>query len=266
MHCQVRLGNARRLESLRGATVSLAVDVDLSSAVVSYRPAAGVERAVSAETVSPVALLQAAPWRTFRWYFGQRHYPGAYWSATQRDHVIYESRLELANLLLADFDPAVRQIVAQPFLLTAEVNGQLFIHIPDYLLGTDREPVVVDVVRGERMVKPEIMFLCAWTRQIVESLGWSYVVENEPPRIRLANVRFLAGYRRDWLINTPILNEMRSCSAQFAGMSIADAEQAVRPYPQQVVRPVLMHLLWCHEYCVELDGPLRSSTVLEAPR
>jgi hypothetical protein len=266
MHCQVRLGNARRLESLRGATVSLAVDVDLSSAVVSYRPAAGVERSASAGAVSAVALLQAAPWRTFRWYFGQRHYPGVYWSATQRDHVIYESRLELANLLLADFDPAVRQIVAQPFLLSAEVDGRLFTHIPDYLLGTDGEPVVVDVVRGERMVEPEIIFLCAWTRQIVESLGWSYVVENEPPRIRLANVRFVAGYRREWLINTPILNEMRSRSGQFAGMSIADAEQSVRPYPQQVVRPALMHLLWCHEYCVELDDPLRPSTVLEAPR
>jgi hypothetical protein len=34
--------------------VSVVVDVDLSSAVVSYRPAASVERAVSAETVSPV--------------------------------------------------------------------------------------------------------------------------------------------------------------------------------------------------------------------
>ena len=39
----------------------------------------------------------------------------------------------------------------------------------------------------------------------VESLGWSYVVENEPPRIRLANVRFLAGYRRDWLVDAPHL-------------------------------------------------------------
>jgi hypothetical protein len=216
--------------------------------------------------VSAVALLQAAPWRTFRWYFGQRHYPGVYWSATQRDHVIYESRLELANLLLADFDPAVRQIVAQPFLLTAEVDGRLLRHIPDYLLGTDGEPVVVDVVRGGRMVRPEIMFLCAWTRQIVESFGWSYVVVNEPPRVHLANVRFLAGYRREWLINTRILNEMRSSSGQFAGMSITDAEQSVRPYPQQLVRPALLHLLWCHEYRVELDDPLRPSTVLEASR
>jgi hypothetical protein len=65
---------------------------DLGSAVVAYRPAAGEERSVSAGKVSSVALLNAAPWRTFRWYFGQRHYSGTYWYATQHDHVIYESR------------------------------------------------------------------------------------------------------------------------------------------------------------------------------
>ena len=44
-------------------------------------------------------------------------------ASTQRDHVIYESRLELAVLLSADFDPSVVGIVAQPFLLRANVGG-----------------------------------------------------------------------------------------------------------------------------------------------
>lgn len=60
-------------------------------------------------------LSTAVPWRTFRWRAGQKHYSGAYWSGTTRDHVIYESRLELARLLFADFDPAVHRILAQPF-------------------------------------------------------------------------------------------------------------------------------------------------------
>lgn len=51
-------------------------------------------------------FAEAVPWRTFRWHRDQKHYSGFYWSATMRDHVIYESRLELARLLLADFDPA----------------------------------------------------------------------------------------------------------------------------------------------------------------
>ncbi|BCO49639.1 MULTISPECIES: TnsA-like heteromeric transposase endonuclease subunit [Mycobacterium] len=246
--------------------MSLEPTVDLNTAAIAYRPAVGEERSVLAERVSPAALFCAAPWRTFRWYFGQRHYSGTYWSATQCDHVVYESRLELANLLLADFDPAVRHIVAQPFLMSVEVDGHVRKHIPDYLWDSDSGPVVVDVIRSERMIQPKVVLLCSWTRQIVESLGWSYRVVHEPPRIRLSNVRFLAGYRRDWLINRSLLDEIRCGLVRFSGISIADAEQTVDGYPHQLVRPALMHLLWRHEYCADLDVPLRPSTVLEAPR
>jgi hypothetical protein len=90
-------------------------------------------------------LQEALPWRTFRWHHGQKHYPGTYWCATSRDHVIYESRLELLRLILADFDTAVRRIVAQPFLLTTVDGERLRKHVPDFLLITDAGPVVVDV-------------------------------------------------------------------------------------------------------------------------
>jgi hypothetical protein len=53
--------------------------------------------------------------------------------STERKHVIYESRPELSNLMLADFHPTVRHIVAQPFLLSASVDGHERRHIPDYL-------------------------------------------------------------------------------------------------------------------------------------
>jgi hypothetical protein len=244
-------------------TVSDAIDLDLDSAVVSYRPAEGEERSASAGQVPAAALFAGTPWRRFRWYFGQRHYSGTYWSSTQRDHVIYESRLELANLLLADFDPAVRQIVAQPFMLRADVCGQPRRHIPDYLWETDRGPVVVDVVRSERMEQPRIVLLCAWTRKIVESRGWSYVVVNEPPRTRLVNIRFLAGYRRDWLFSQRISDEIRSCREQLAGLRFSDAERAVQGWPPQLVRAALFNFFWRHEFSVDLDRPLRPSTVLE---
>ena len=204
--------------------MSVTVRVDLDSAVVSYRPAAGEERSSLARQVSSEVLLRAAPWRRFRWYFGQRHYSGTYWSSTRGDHVIYESRLELADLLLADFDSQVRQIVAQPFMFRAEVQGQVRKHIVDYLWGTDDGPVVVDVVRAERMSHPGIALLCAWTRLIVESLGWSYLVVNEPVPVQFGNVRFLAGYRREWLIDQEILADICSRPDRFAGVSIAEAE------------------------------------------
>jgi len=63
-------------------------------------------------------LLGGVPVRDFRWFKGRRFYSGWYWSATTGGLVAYESRLELARILLADFDPEVTAIAAQPFLLT----------------------------------------------------------------------------------------------------------------------------------------------------
>jgi hypothetical protein len=81
-------------------------------ATVSFRTASGVVEDESWTIADCAVLSNAVPWRTFRWYKGQRHYSGTYWSATMRDHVIYESRLELARLIFADFDRAVHRIVA----------------------------------------------------------------------------------------------------------------------------------------------------------
>ena len=142
--------------------------------------------------------------------------------------------------MLADFDASVHRIVAQPFSLLAAVDGQIRRHIPDYLWGSDDGPVVVDVVRTERMTQPKIVLLCAWTKAVVQSLGWSYLVVNEPSEIRLGNVRFLSGYRRGRLINSDVLEGIRSSSGQFDGMSIADAEQAIGIHPRALVRPALM--------------------------
>ena len=51
--------------------------------------------------IDSAVLSNTVPWRTFRWYKGQRHYSGMYWSATMRDHVVYESRLEPSRLIFA---------------------------------------------------------------------------------------------------------------------------------------------------------------------
>ena len=157
-----------------------------------------------------LALLRSAvPWRTVRWHKGQRHYSGTYWSATVRDHVIYESRLELARLLFADFDASVQGITAQPFLLRAVVEGKARKHIPDYLLITEQGPVVVDVKPRRRLSMPEVDFTFEWTRQVVESRGWQYEVWSEPSEAELENLRFLAAHRRDRLFNRELLEGLR---------------------------------------------------------
>lgn len=49
--------------------------------------------------------------------------------ATERGHVIYESWLELARLLFADFDTSVTRIFAQPFLFSAQVEATVRRHV-----------------------------------------------------------------------------------------------------------------------------------------
>lgn len=68
-------------------------------------------------------LARARPVRRVRSYARQRHYSGLYWSFKNRDHVVYESRLELARLLVADIDPTTQHIAAQPMQLVGVDDG-----------------------------------------------------------------------------------------------------------------------------------------------
>jgi len=88
----------------------------------------------------------AATVTEFRWYKGRRHYSGWYWSATVGRLVAYESWLELARIMLADFDPLVTAIAAQPFRLAGPGRHRTRRHVPDILLGYAAGGVtVVDV-------------------------------------------------------------------------------------------------------------------------
>ncbi|WP_218951867.1 TnsA-like heteromeric transposase endonuclease subunit [Amycolatopsis anabasis] len=205
-------------------------------------------------------LSSAVPWRTFRWHKGQKHYSGSFWSATENDLVIYESRLELARLLFADFDVSVRRIIAQPFLLRADVDGGLHKHIPDYLLLTDAGPVVVDVKPQHRVAKPENAFTFAWTKRAVESRGWRYEVWSEPPQAELENIRFLAGYRRAWLVDQEVLDEL--CATDLVGATLGTAFRALPKRPKALVRSAVLHLLWQQHFTVDLTRPLSLGHVL----
>lgn len=215
-------------------------------------------------SVPASVLAAAAPWRTFRWYHGQQHFSGTFWSSTQRDHVIYESRLELAALLLADFDPSVTGIIAQPFLLRAEVGGVARKHIPDYLLLTGTGPVVVDVKPRHRLARPDVALTFGWTRMLVEARGWRYDVRCEPPAARLENVRFLAGYRRDWLFDPGLLARLRA--TDLDGASLGEAFGCLPGWPEPLVRAVVLHLVWAGHLTVDLDRPLSGSHRLRMVR
>lgn len=113
---------------------------------LTFKDSAGVVQETELAMARTPDLTGGRPWRLFRWHHGQAHYSGWYWSATMGKHVVYESRLELARLLLADFDPRVVSIAAQPFHVTERLEGRTRRHVPDYLLlGKDGVVTVVNV-------------------------------------------------------------------------------------------------------------------------
>ena len=177
-------------------------------------------------------------------------------------HVIYESRLELARLLVADFDQSVNHIVAQPFMLRAPFCGKVRRHIPDYLLLTDDGPVVVDVKPAGLLDDPAVAETFEWVRVVVECLGWSSEVASEQPGVMMENVRFLAGYRRSAWVNDSALSQLRTRKLDGAsvGEAIHDTQGA-----EPLVRAALLHLLWTQELRTDLPKTLFSQSILTMP-
>lgn len=162
----------------------------------SFRDAAEKESTADLALVRAEQLAAGRPWRVFRWRQGQAHYSGWYWSATTGGHVVYESRLELARLLLADFDPRVTTIAAQPCLVTAPSGGRVRRHVPDFLLADRGGGVcVVNVKPADQLAVPRVADALAWAGEVFAARGWRHEVWSGADPVLLANVRFLAGYR-----------------------------------------------------------------------
>jgi hypothetical protein len=236
--------------------------VGLDEPKLSYRDADGRERTVTLEGVRTQELTTACSWRTFRSYRGQPFYSGMYWSATMRAHVVYESRLELARLLLADFDPKVGTIVAQPFQLSTRIDGRRRRHVPDVLLqdGTGTA-TVVDVKPAGLLADPTVARTLAWASELIHARGWRFEVWSGCDSVLLANIRFLAGYRRPWLFSEELVHQV--LAAVRDGDTIAAVERRLAPRQQaRTVRPALLHLLWCGEVTADLGQVLDGATIL----
>ena len=63
--------------------------------------------------------------------------------------------------MFADFDTSVKRIIAQPFLLSAQVEATVRRHVPDFLLLADTEPTVVDVKPRLQLSKTKVSFTLA---------------------------------------------------------------------------------------------------------
>jgi len=242
---------ASRASSERGRRVAVVLVTG------SVRFADGSTREMPLAELTATLVLSAVPWRAIRSHRGQQHLPGLYWSSTTDAHVVYESRLELARLLLADFDRGVVGIAAQPFLVR-EVGRR---HVPDFLLSrVDGSVLVVNVKPADGVGSARVADALAWAGRVFADRGWEHEVWSGADAQLLANVRFLAGYRREALVGE--LTGVEAVLRTGAVLTIAGAEAALKGAGVAEPRTVVLHLLWTGGLRADLDRPLTGETEL----
>jgi hypothetical protein len=209
-------------------------------------------------------VLSGRPVREFRWWRGKRHYSGWYWSSTAGAHVVYESRLELARILLADQNRDVVALAAQPFLLQGIDGDRVRRHIPDLLLAhADGGLTVVDVKSAARVDDPKVAAQFDWTRNVCQAHGLGFEVWSGCDPVLLANVNFLAGYRRAATIAVELAETVMAAASEpveFAAL----IRRSARSGPPWVIRPVILHLLWRSWLSADLSRNLSGSTLVQA--
>jgi hypothetical protein len=225
-----------------------------------FRRSDGGEASCVLDRLAVDDVLAGRPVRDFRWYKGRRFYSGWYWSATAGGLVAYESRLELARIMLADFDPAVVGMAAQPFQLSGRDGSTLRRHVPDLLLRhADGGVVVVDVKPAHRVDDAAIRAVFEWTARVVGLRGWRFEVWSGAEAILLANVTFLAGYRRRHVVDEALVPAVMDRAGSRC--TIADLERAVDRDPV-AVRPVVLHLLWSGRLRTDLSMPIGAASIV----
>jgi hypothetical protein len=190
-------------------------------------------------------------------YRGQRNFPGWWWSATTRSHVLYESWLERHHVIEADRDARVVAILGQPFELTWLLGKQRARHMPDLLCRKLGGQVAVIDCRPVSRADEKFRRKAAVTAAACTHIGWDYRVVGEPDPVWAANLRWLAGYRHPRFGDEHLEELLVSLFASAQPLSAA--RQVGDPIR---VRPVLLHLLWRGRLSADLRRPLGETTIL----
>ncbi|WP_234367579.1 TnsA-like heteromeric transposase endonuclease subunit [Streptomyces pluripotens] len=191
--------------------------------------------------------------RPFRWDKGTPGFAGWYYSTTMRDHVGYESWLERDRLILLDRDPQVRAISSQPFWLHWHDGRRQRRHAPDYFVRLATGQARICDVRAEDDMDQRTREAFAATEQACEAVGWQFEWAGYPDPVLMANVRWLARYRRA-RCGRPVTVAERLLEVFSKPKSLWEGAELVGDRIQ--VLPVLFHLLWSGNLDADLSGGL----------
>jgi hypothetical protein len=189
-------------------------------------------------------VLRAVPFRTFRWYPNQGHFPGFYWSSTNGDLVQYESLLEKERLRLADADLDVTAIRSQPFQITAtDDSGVLRSHIPDFaVIDSELRFKVINVKNPTSLAKPKVAEAIAWADSVFVESGICHEVWTGADPVLIANNRFLSAYRHRNRYHLDDIEAARACIS--SATSFGEALKLLSENFSGMERPLLFHLAW----------------------
>jgi hypothetical protein len=220
----------------------------------------GRHNAIALEDAAAIDFDQVRAFRRPPAYRGQRNFPGWWWSATTRSHVIYESWLERHHIIEADHDIRVTCIAGQPFELTWTEGKKQVRHVPDLFCRMLDGGGVVTECRPVIKADQGFRYKSAITAAACSVIGWDFRVAGEPDPVWAANLRWLAGYRHprfgDERIEAMLL-ELFTCPQPLD-------EAARRAGDPIQVRPVLYHLLWRGRLSGDLSRLLGDTTFLTA--
>lgn len=120
---------------------------------------------------------------------------------------------------------------------------------------------MVNVKLASKLTDPDVAAALARPGQLVETHGWRCEVWSGDAPLHLANVRFLAGYRRPGLISEDLLDVLLAAAGSgqcFASLGVALGSAV----PGVDVKAAALRLLWHWRLCTELHRRLDETSVL----
>jgi hypothetical protein len=100
-----------------------------------------------------------------------------------------------------------------------------------------------------------------WTARVVGWRGWAFEAWSGADARLLANVQFLAGYRRAQVVEQTLIAPVMGMAEQqgtVGGIERAAAALA----PAVLVRPVVLHLLWSGRLRTDLSSPIGAASAV----
>ncbi|SDS09777.1 hypothetical protein SAMN04489860_0789 [Paraoerskovia marina] len=233
-----------------------------SDVEVRYRTRTLDDVITTLDAVDAQRIAAGSPVREFPVYMGRANYSGYFWSATMRDHVVYESLLEQSWLWLADFAPEITCIAAQPMYVRGPDGDRFRTRVPDFLCLTSSGSVrVVDVKPAPMLKKSEVTSSLAWMADLCSARGWEYDVWTGPDPVVLRNVRWIAAARSPQALE--ILDARSTVRSARGGATFADLESRLISTGCRSPRLEILGALWLGLLSADLRVPLAPDSWLE---